>query len=568
MTIPTGKPLLYVLALVLLLAGAGARATVTATVDRTDVALGDTLMLTLSATEDDEDLQSVDTGKLSADFEVLSRNMRSSMTIINGVQSHKRELTMEISPRHLGTLAIPAFRVGSSTTRPISIQVSKAPQADPGSETVLFSAAVDRKQVYVQGQVLLTLRVEQSINLDQPAISQLQIPDAFVVPLQQKSFQRRIKGRLWLVQEVRYAIFPEHSGTLQIPEQEFSAREGMGARSLFDPSPRGRLVHRSAGPLTVEVLPKPAAFKGGDWLPARNLDIEEEWSSDPDQLTVGESVTRTVTIRGEGLQGAQLPPVLYKPQDGVKFYPDQPEIKDNEVSTGLTGVRRDGVAIVPTRPGTLVLPAIQIPWWDSENNTRRMAKLPPRTIHVVPAAAGSGGATAAPAQTAPGQASAAPAASAPAAPLAANSNLLWQGIAAFCALGWLVTLVLLLRRPRREKPAAGRQGKDSKPRSAYRNLIAACTSGAAPQAREAIIAWADERAGETGITSLAQAGEWFGDTDLAAALDELETALYSGRGGSWDGAALRAAAERLHKDKPGSRAGSDDDSGFTLYPGS
>ena len=39
------------------------------------------------------------------------------------------------------------------------------------SDTVLFEAEIDREQVYVQGQLLLTLRVQQAVNLDARSIA-------------------------------------------------------------------------------------------------------------------------------------------------------------------------------------------------------------------------------------------------------------------------------------------------------------------------------------------------------------------------------------------------------------
>ena len=68
------------LALLLALMASAAQAAVDATVDRNRVALGDTLQLTLSATEDDEDLGSVDLSGLQRDFEILQRSTRSNRT--------------------------------------------------------------------------------------------------------------------------------------------------------------------------------------------------------------------------------------------------------------------------------------------------------------------------------------------------------------------------------------------------------------------------------------------------------------------------------------------------------
>ena len=64
--------------------------------------------------------------------------------------------------------------------------VSRCPDIRPRDEPVLFEAEVDRDSVYVQGQVILTLRLQQAINLDGRSISELELDNAFVKPLEQQ----------------------------------------------------------------------------------------------------------------------------------------------------------------------------------------------------------------------------------------------------------------------------------------------------------------------------------------------------------------------------------------------
>ena len=63
--------------------------------------------------------------------------------------------------------------------------------------------------------------------------------------------QRNIDGRPWLVHEIRYAIFPEQSGSLEIPAQTFSARESKPRRSFFDLNSGGRQLRRTPRYLPV-----------------------------------------------------------------------------------------------------------------------------------------------------------------------------------------------------------------------------------------------------------------------------------------------------------------------------
>ncbi|WP_162846047.1 BatD family protein [Seongchinamella sediminis] len=551
----TGRPALWTLVLLLVLGHATARAAVEASVDRSRIALGDTVQLIISATGDDEELSAVDLAPLQRDWEILSRSTRSNTTIVNGKRSHERQLHLEITPRRQGALSIPPFQLGSASTRELQVEVGDAPQIDPGADSVLFEASVDRDSVYVQGQLILTLRLQQAVNLDGRSISDLDLPDAFVVPLEQKSFQRQVNGRPWLVHEVRYAIFPEQSGTLTIPAQSFSARESVPRRSIFDTN-RGRLVRLQSEALNIEVLPRPAAFTAATWLPARNIVIEEEWSSDPAQLRVGESITRTVRVRGEGLQGAQLPPVLLPEVDGIKHYPDQPVINDTEISSGLLGSRSDSVAIVATRAGRVELPAIEIPWWDTGARTMRTARIPARVLKVAAAAPTTATATTDGASSA---------ASSGPEPVIVQSGAVrvWQVLALACALGWLLTAGLWWRSRREvtggsEEPAPARS-----PKAAYKSLLAACAADQPQQARKQLILWAAARC-DRGITSLEQAATLLADPALTSELKALEQSLYGQDADSWRGDQLRAIVERLQRQRPAGQPQRDEQ--LRLYP--
>ncbi|PLW67163.1 BatD family protein [Pseudohalioglobus lutimaris] len=555
----TGNPLLIALLLLLLTASPALRAAVDASVDRHNVSLGDTLQLVISATEDEEDLSSVNFAELERDFQVLSRSTRSNTSIVNGRRSHNRQLQVEITPLRSGQLQIPAFTVGAARTKPLSVNVGDAPQFAPGEETVLFEATVDSDSVYVQGQVLLTLRLQQAINLDERSISELNLPDAFVVPLEQKSFQRRVNGRPWLVHEVRYAIFPEQSGVLTIPAQSFSARESTQRRSLFD-SNRGRLLRLSSEPLQIEVLPQPASFTGSSWLPARNLVVEEEWSADTDQLRAGESVTRTIRLRGEGVQGAQLPPVLFTPIEGIKYYPDQPSIGDDEISSGLLGSRRDSVAIVPTRSGRIDIPAVEIPWWDTAAGAMRTAVIPARTLQVAPA-------NTVPFQP-PAIAEPTSVGSAATATEQTASALRWQMLALFFALGWIVTVVLWWLRGRKPVPGLPATGSTAEAttssKAAYKSLLAACASDQATAARKAVIQWAAARSNDSSIVSLQQAAAAVNDQELTTELENLERILYGSEEHAWRGDHLRSIVEHLQS--PRSRGKKTQEEAPQLYP--
>ena len=324
----------------------------------------------------------------------------------------------------------------------------------------------------------------------------------------------------------------------------------------------GRPVRRTTEALQIEVLPRPADFPGQTWLPATRVEIEESWSVPPESLKAGESATRTLRIVGAGLQGAQLPPIATPELAGLKFYPDQPAISETETGAGLTGVRVDSSALVPTQGGNWELPEIRIPWWDTDSEQVRYAVVPARRVSV------TGGGVGAP--EAPVPVASAPIAVTPEPSdftFAGSNDGLWQVATAVAALGWLLTALAWLWSRRREKPAiAGAAPENTSESAAFKNLAAACAAGQPAQARQALIAWASARAPKRPVTRLVDVPTAL-DVDAEqwrAALAELDAANYRDGEGAWTGTTLLALVKEARN--TGRRGASGDDSTLALYP--
>lgn len=557
---PIGRALGALCLYLLAVSPGGSWAALSTGLNRQSAALGDTLRLTIIATND-ENLEQLDLEPLTADFEILQRTNKSNTNYTNGQFSSTRELLLDITPRREGSLVVPALRLGQQVTSAIPVKVSPAPKGSGGDQNISFEAELDRSSVYVQGQIILTLRLQQAINLDDRSITELQLDNAFVRSLEQNSFQRTVDGRPWLVHEVRYAIFPEQSGTLVIPSLTFSAREATPRRSLFDIRGGGRQLRRSTEPLSIKVLPRPDSFPGSEWLPARALTLDETWSTPPEDLKVGESATRTITIRGEGLQGAQLPPVMYPPAQGLKYYPDQPAISDGESATGLVGSRVDSVAVVPTQAGRWQIPELRIPWWDTKANELRYAVLPGRELAV---GAGSSVPPAPPPNPMPATAAALTADSAAPIPLvAADNSRRWQIVGVVNGVGWLLTLLYMAWTRGRKRTPEKPSSEHPQENSAFKALLQACAGSEAQQARGSVIAWTAALTDRPNLASLAQVADVFGDPAMEAALVTLNAALYGSDQLSWGGSELAESARRLRSHH---RKATAQDSALHLYP--
>ena len=324
---------------------------------------------------------------LSKDFEVLSNRRQQNYSNVNGKTESYTAWTLELRPKRAGILLIPSLTFKKEVSNAVELRVRAAPtnsSANPGTQPIYTETTVDTNTPYVGQQVILTHRLYTSVQLRDFALSELAIDKAELHRLGDTQYQKVINGRNYLVLEVKYAIFPQAKGTLIIPGLRFAAYE-VNNRSQFGVfNNRGNQIIRDTESKVLEVnaLPSQASIDG--WMPSTSVTMEQRWSGDIDSVTVGEPVTRTITIRAEGLSAAQITPLQEPQGDNYRGYPDQPQLDEIVTANGLAATRIESLALVPNKPGEIVLPAVQLVWWDTNSNQPRIASLSPITLQVSP----------------------------------------------------------------------------------------------------------------------------------------------------------------------------------------
>lgn len=518
-----------VVAVLLLLVFSNAHATdPIASIDRSVISFEDTLTLTIHI-DDAGNFDSPDTAPLERDFQVLGTSQSSRHSFTNGTSQSSTEWIIQLAPRHQGILRIPAIRVAGKQTQSLTVNVeASAPSSMNSGEPIFLESEISSNSVYVQQQLIFTVRVFQSIQLDNMNLSEIEFDDALVEKLSQNSFQRRIDNQLYRVHEIRYAIFPQRSGTLTIPEAVFTANEVVNQRSIFSLPGQGRIIRRLSQQHNVEVLDPPPAFaqqSDNPWLPANDIQLLETWSSSPDEIRVGDSITRSITLKTKGLLASQLPPYEFKPPVGARFYPDQGKTENSPSEQGMSSVRTDSVAIIPTQAGPLQLPAITISWWDTRQQKIRKAVIESRTIDIKSASPGSLG-------------NSTPLAIDHSTPLAAagnpvavtgSDNVLWQTLTAVFAGLWLITLWLWWQR--RDKSAGNDIIDHPAPQALsekqlFKQLLHSCEKKDVSVARASLIAWGQVFWPDYSIKSLSDIEQHCGHPALKTALSQLDSYLY------------------------------------------
>jgi hypothetical protein len=170
--------------------------------------------------------------------------------------------------------------------------------------------------------------------------------------------------------EVRYALFPQRSGELEVPSQLFSATTMPSRASDSDRTTRGRLVQVRSPGISLQVRPIPAEYPPDTpWLPAKSVTLSQRWQPDPGlDLLAGESLTRTLVVLADGLNASQLPELSSLDDQlitGLREYADQPELQTQVLDDGVRGLRQDSAALLVQQAGEYQLAPLQLYWWDT-----------------------------------------------------------------------------------------------------------------------------------------------------------------------------------------------------------
>jgi len=529
----TRSTALLLSALLLLLAGPSRAEDLKSSLERNPIHAGESVRLVLELRRAAGGLKP-DLSPLAEDFQILHTSANTQIEFIHGLQSAITRWTIELTPKREGALTVPSIAVGQFASPELTLDVL-APRTgdDAGSRDIFLEAEVSPNPAYVQAQMRFVVRLLRSVDVVDGTLTEPSATNAVLRRLGRDiSYTTTRDGRSYRVLERRYALFPQASGELVISPVEFegevvdAGQAGTGLSRLFA---RGKRLGLRTEVVRATARPPPADFPGQTWLPAKSLQINEEWSTDPETLRAGEPVTRTLSLRAVGLSAEQLPEIAVTISDGVKEYADQPVTRTTTDTDWVHGVREQRIALVPGSDGTYALPAIRIDWWDTERDALRQATLPARTLRVNPAIRGGGGA----------DVGAGPATiEAPVAVSPWRNVPLWQSISALLAVIWLLTF--LAWRRARAAPAAGedRDSGGEAPRGPPMSLRGACLGDDAPAAREALLRWGAGSWPANPPRSLPDLARRLADAELRGELAALDKALYARSGGGWRGERL------------------------------
>ena len=347
--------------------------------DRNEIARGETVTLTIRIYDQRQGMQ-LDLTPLTSQFDVLGTRTSSQIRSVNGAVEAWTDYIVTLFPLEEGELIIPELDINGTTTAPIQVTVTnEGPRSNQSNEELYLEIETNKESVYVQEQLLFTVRLYYTINgIRNPQFTELEMEDSVIQLIgSPNQYEKLIDGERYGVYEKRYVIFPQRSGPLEVPDILFRGEVTDGSSNFVFRNLNTRRVTAFIEGITIDVLERPVAIQGNDfWLPVSNLTLEESWSTDINNLKVGDSVVRTVTMTADGLDGAVLPPFGPEEIEGLNLYPDPAEIERTFVEGAIVGTRIETTSIVPIASGNVLIPEISIPWWNINTNQQEVTIIP------------------------------------------------------------------------------------------------------------------------------------------------------------------------------------------------
>jgi hypothetical protein len=247
-----------------------------------------------------------------------------------------------------------------------------------GAPEPILQVTVDPARVVVGQKTTLRIDVlAPNYMTSPPELPGFQVRNAVTRPLQNVNLSDQRNGASYAGVRFEFAIYPQEAGSYAVADQK------VNVRYAAEP-PAVREEEIALPRVSFEAFIPDAAADLNPFLAAGGLTIEQAVRRSSEQLKVGDSVTRTVTMKAEETPAMLLPPVTFPSVDGLAVYPTQPALQDKTDgrSDALSATRTDSATYILQKPGEYSLPAIDVRWWNVAERRVETAHLDAVTMQV------------------------------------------------------------------------------------------------------------------------------------------------------------------------------------------
>jgi hypothetical protein len=206
----------------------------------------------------------------------------------------------------------------------------------------------------------------------------IKVDGAFTVYFRSVSETQRIDGKTYAGVTMIYNVFPYENNDIVFPAislQVETPDEGgfQGIKRTLKTKPK-----------SIKVKPVPEGFSVSEWLVSQNVSVKENWSHNLNSIKVGDVVERRISRSVAGNVSGLIPPLEWDTIKGVSIYLGRSEVNDVRTRTSITAERSDGITYLFEREGEVIIPAMEISWWNPVQSRAYKRTLMERKIIVQP----------------------------------------------------------------------------------------------------------------------------------------------------------------------------------------
>ena len=257
--------------------------------------------------------------------------------------------------------------------------------ADPVARAALQSKGT----LYVGQQVLIDVDIfVPNYFLQPPQFPAIGLPDATVTLQdgQALNLNETIDGTPYAGIRRTYIVVPRRDGDFTLP----AADSTFGSAAVPGQMSQGKA---SLPQLRFTVAATPGGAEGTPGVVAAKVTVTQDLDPDPKTLKAGDTLTRTITVRAEGLRAMMIPAPEFSAPQGIRIYPQDPVLSEetDARSQPIAGVRKDVAQYLFPDAGQYDLPAIELSWLDPATAKTETVSAPAVSVSVTAVAASTTG---------------------------------------------------------------------------------------------------------------------------------------------------------------------------------
>jgi tetratricopeptide (TPR) repeat protein len=317
----------------------------------------------------------------------------SQVSIVNGQVSQSVTHHFSVTPVRDGTFAIGPITVpyeggtASAGTVRLTVQAGAGGAgAQPGNDQLSLVMTAPRTAVWLHER--LPLQVQLRVGAIR--VGDVQFPE---IPADGVAFEQlgqptqRSEGGVQIV-DFATALTPLRTGPVTIGPATMRLSvlvQSQRRRSIFQPGMTRQPMQLTTDALELDVKPLPEAGRPPDFSGAVGrftLDVR----ATPLDLTQGDPVTLTITLRGDGNLASATPPALAA-SDTLRVYPAQAASgQGNAASSGVGLERVYEQVVIPQASGAVTLPPLRFSYFDPTAGAYKTVGPPPIALTIEPSA--------------------------------------------------------------------------------------------------------------------------------------------------------------------------------------